>query len=172
LGNRRLTESELDETKKTNFLLGLNEDEGGSVAAFISEQWTLEFDLARRPALAVVAHQAIRLAKGSVGKTSQQIMDDAKAEVEAWQAQGKTADEVAVLIYEDLYKKRASKAETAQWLAQLFDAMTDDPAVFRAKLPQYLSEAVDHATSFGTVAAVAAPIEAAQNSSATNSSAR
>ena len=77
----RLTENEWEETKKAVHLADLKKDEGGAVAVFTSEQWTLEFDLARKPALAVIVHQAIKLAKGAANKTDQEIKDSAEAEI-------------------------------------------------------------------------------------------
>jgi len=69
------------------------------------------------------------------------------------------------LIFDDLYNKRASKAEMAQRLAQLIESLSDDATTFRAKLPTYLSEAIDHATSFGITPPVVPP---AANGSAGN----
>jgi putative ATP-dependent endonuclease of the OLD family len=153
----RLTENEWEETKKAVHLADLKKDEGGAVAVFTSEQWTLEFDLARKPALAAIVHQAIKLAKGAANKTDQEIKDSAEAEITDWRTARKSDEEIAVLIFDDLYKKRASKAETAQRLAQLIDSLGDDAEAFKAKIPEYLSSAIDHATSFGAPSAALAP---------------
>jgi hypothetical protein len=153
----RLTENEWEETKKAVHLADLKKDEGGAVAVFTSEQWTLEFDLARKPALAIIVHQAIKLAKGAANKTDQEIKDSAEAEITDWRTARKSDEEIAVLIFDDLYKKRASKAETAQRLAQLIDSLGDDAEAFKAKIPEYLSSAIDHATSFGAPSAALAP---------------
>jgi putative ATP-dependent endonuclease of the OLD family len=151
----RVTESEWDDAKRAKHLASLKKDEGGAVVAFASEQWTLEFDLARKSALAIIVHQAIKLAKGVAGKTDQEIKDDAEAEVRVWRTLQISDEEIAVLIFDDLYNKRASKAETAQRLAQLIDSLEDDAETFKAKLPGYLSSAIDHATSFGSLPSVA-----------------
>jgi len=149
----RLTETEWEDTKKTTHLENLKKDAGGSVQAFPSEQWTLEFDLACKPGLVLSVHQAILLAKGAAGKTKQEIMDGAKTEIEQWRAQGKTDEAIAGLVFENLYKKRASKAETAEWLARIIDNLEDTHTDFRAKLPPYLAQAIDYATSLGASSA-------------------
>jgi putative ATP-dependent endonuclease of OLD family len=147
LVGERLTEGEWEAAAKTAHLANLRKDEGGSVTAFPSEQWTLEFDLARKPELAIEVHTAICLARGTAGRTRQQIVADALAELNRWRAlPNQTADDIAVRIFEPLYKNRVSKAEVAEQLASLIDGLADDTATFRGKLPGYIVNAIDHAT--------------------------
>ncbi len=65
----------------------------------------------------------------------------------AWQADGtKNDDDIAVLIFEALYKKQVSKAMVAEQLAALIDALPDTPAAFKVKLPAYIVNAIEHVT--------------------------
>ncbi len=132
---------------RSGYMQNLSKHAGGTVRAFPSEQWTLEFDLARQPPLASLVHQAVQLGKGRANRTRVQIIEDARAEVEAWQADdGKTADDIAVLIFTPLHKKQVSKAVVAEQLAALIEEVPDDAAAFRAKLPAYLVTAIDYVT--------------------------
>ena len=146
VGDRR-TEGDYSAEEKQAHLEGLVSDAGGCVRAFPSEQWTLEFDLARQPDLALIVHQAVKLAKGAANKTVAQIKTEAATEVTAWQgAAGKSADDVATEIYTPLKKSTVSKAQVAEQLAKLIEELPDDPVTFRTKLPIYLAHAIDHAT--------------------------
>lgn len=143
----RLTESEWTAEGIAAHIATLRRDEGGSVVAFPSAQWTLEFDLCRNPDLANEVHTAICLAKGAAQRTRQQIVDDANAELNGWRAlPDQSIDSIAVKIFEPLHKKRVSKAEVAEQLAALIDGLPDDAARFRGKLPAYIVSAIDHAT--------------------------
>ncbi len=141
----RQTETEWDDAKKAEYEQGLAKHDGGSVQSFPSEQWTLEYDLARQPDLAVIVHQAVQLAKGPAGQTREQIMGTAREQVEDWQG-AQTPDEVAVRIFEALHKKRVSKAQAAEQFCALLAELPDTAAEFRAKLPAYLVGAIDHVT--------------------------
>jgi putative ATP-dependent endonuclease of OLD family len=146
VGKSRATEGEYSPAEIASHIDKLTVNAGGSVKAFVSEQWTLEFDIARRPACARWMHQAVQLAKGRADMTHEQISAAAIAEVTAWQADAtKTADEIAVSIYAPLYKRQVSKAETAEQLAKILDELPVDPD-FAAKLPPYIVAAIDHVT--------------------------
>jgi putative ATP-dependent endonuclease of the OLD family len=146
VGDRR-TERDYTAEEKQAHLEGLVSDAGGCVRAFPSEQWTLEFDLARQPDLALIVHQAVKLAKGAANKTVAQIKTEAAAEITEWQgAAGRSADAVATEIYTPLKKSTVSKAQVAEQLAKLIEELPDDPVTFRTKLPIYLAHAIDHAT--------------------------
>ena len=156
VGDRR-TESEYTDAEKQAHHESLVADAGGCVRAFPSEQWTQEFHHARQPKLALLVHQAVKLAKGSAGKTVVQIKSEAAAEVTAWQVDAaKSADEVATEIYAPLKKRTVSKAQVAEQLARLIEELPDDPATFRTTVPQYLADAIDHATGVISVNAMAA----------------
>jgi putative ATP-dependent endonuclease of OLD family len=154
----RKTESTLFAVKKQKHIAALTRDDGGCVRSFPSEQWTLEFDLARNPQFAALMYAAIKLAKGDERKTRAQIIASANAKVAVWQADGtRTADDVAVLIFAPLAKKGSlSKAQVAEQLARLIDELQDDAPTFKAKLPAYVIAAIDYAT--GATAAVGAAV--------------
>jgi putative ATP-dependent endonuclease of OLD family len=118
------------------------------VQTFPSEQWTLEFDFARQPALAALIHQAVQIGKGRANRTRAQIVEEANAEVRAWQADdARTADDIAVLIFTPLHKRQVSKAVVAEQLVALVEELPDDAAAFRANLPAYLVAAIDYVTA-------------------------
>jgi hypothetical protein len=92
-------------------------------------------------------HQAIRLAVGEKGKTRDAIIETAKAMVKEWQSdKSKTPDQVAVQIYEPLYKRSVSKAIVAEQLARLIDELGDDPEPFMSRLPSYIRDAIEYVT--------------------------
>ena len=124
----------------------LLEDDGGSVKAFPSEQWTLEFDLARQKGMAPLVHKAISLAK-SVKADRKRIAGGADVEVKGWlDDTSNTADMVAALIYEPLKSKAASKAIAAEQLAELIFESEDTSEQFEAKLPKNIVDALKHVT--------------------------
>lgn len=148
VGEDRPTEGAWEHADLTAHMDALRKHDGGAVMTFPSEQWTLEYDLSRHLAFAGIVHQAVQIAKGRAGRTPQQIAEHAQQEVEAWQAEGdKSADDIAVLIFEPLHKRQVSKTVVAEQLAALIDALPDAPDAFRAKLPGYLACAIDYVTA-------------------------
>mgnify|MGYP005849168917 CR=1 FL=1 len=144
VGNRQ-TETEWDGAAKAEYINSLSKHDGGGVLSFPSEQWTLEYDLARQPDLAIIVHQAVQLAKGPARQTREQIINTARQQVEGWQGT-QTAEEVAVRIFETLHEKRVSKAQVAEQLSVLIAEWPGTAEEFRAKLPAYLVGAIDHVT--------------------------
>ncbi len=148
VGADRPTEGAWEAAELTSHAQALTKHEGGAVRAFPSAQWTLEYDLARQPALAVLIHQAVQAGKGRANMTRAEIIEQARGEVEAWQAdEARTAEDIAVLIFTPLHKKQVSKAVVAEQLADLIEALPDGAAVFRAKLPAYLVAAIEYVTA-------------------------
>jgi putative ATP-dependent endonuclease of OLD family len=148
VGADRKTEAEWTQAEKTAAMEKLKAHDGGSIKSFPSEQWTLEFDLARRPGLAVVVHQAVQLAKGRAGKTKAEITAEAKTEIEALQANPtKSADDVALVIFEPIHKKQVSKTEVAEQLSALIEQLPDNADAFKQKLPPYIVSAIEYVTS-------------------------
>lgn len=146
VGDQR-TECDYSAEEKQAHLASLLSEDGGCVRSFPSEQWTLEFDLARQPGLMLIVHQAVKLARGAANKTVEQIKTEAAAEVTAWQgATDQSPDGVATEIYTPLKKRAVSKAQVAEQLAKLIEDLPDNPATFRTKIPTYLTHAIDHAT--------------------------
>jgi putative ATP-dependent endonuclease of OLD family len=160
LVGERLTEGEWEQGSKDAHIANLSKDAGGCVRVFPSEQWTLEYDIARKRDCAILIHQAICLARGQRGRTRDQIKVDAVAEVLALQADNAKTDEtIAVEIFAPLAKSGLSKAEVAEQLARLIDEIADTPEVFRRKLPSYLVDAIDYATGAPPPAAPVPPAQ-------------
>lgn len=148
LVGKRETEDELKPEAIEKLMKALRRDAGDPVEAFIADSWTLEFDLALRPGLAADVHQAIQLARSSSRKPAllAKIRKRAADEYAGWVAAGKSATEVAVLIYQPLLEKGASKAEVAEQLAAILRARPEDPVAMRGLLPPYLIRAIDYVT--------------------------
>ena len=144
----RPTESEWDSDDLAEYMQALSKHDGGKVRSFPSEQWTLEFDLARQPALAVAVHQAVKIAKAMAGKTRDQIMANAQEEVEAWRTDRQlSTDDVALRIFEPLHKRQVSKTEVAEQLSVVIADLEIEPNEFRARIPAYLARAIEHVTA-------------------------
>ena len=129
----------------------IKRNDGGSVKTFVSPRWTLEYDLAIS-GLGIQIHTAVKLAERvrSVGSLSDEEKESttqaAATEYEQWEKDGLDQAEIAAKIYEPLYERRASKAETAQFLAEYLESNPPSPADIRAALPGYLVEAIDYVT--------------------------
>lgn len=144
VGDRK-TEGEWTAEEKEGRMRSMRAEDGQGVKAFISEQWTLEFDLARMTGLAGLLNRAIRLAryKGD----GAELAAAADRQLEEWQAEvGTDTVALAVKVFEPLHRKQVSKAIVAEQLAALIDGVSDEPEVFRAKLPPYLVAAIEHVT--------------------------
>jgi putative ATP-dependent endonuclease of OLD family len=147
LAGKQKTEGKFTPEELATYMAGLTADDAGCVKSFPSEQWTLEFDLARSPGLASLVYQAIALAKGSKGSTREQIKVAADAEVTGWQEdEAATVDQIATKIFEPLKTTNLSKAQVAEQLARLIEELKEDKEAFRKKLPAYLVSAIDYAT--------------------------
>lgn len=127
--------------------------EGGNTKVCVSDLWTLEFDLAFF-GCAKLMHIAIQLAITASAKNERLSDEDetiAEAEaLESWaalEAKEYAPIDLASIIYKPLYEKDASKAITAQYVAQLL--LTGEygggEELFK-KLPPYLQIALNHLT--------------------------
>ena len=127
--------------------------EGGNTKVFVSDRWTLEYDLARY-GCAELMFMAIQLAKAA--KTRDDSLDDgdelqaviaAEHRWEELSAAGHSEDLLAALIYEPLQRKQASKAVAAQYAAYFLETgQFGAGAALFAKLPLYLRSALTHLT--------------------------
>ncbi|MCX8518808.1 MAG: AAA family ATPase [Methylophilaceae bacterium] len=124
--------------------------EGGSTKVFVSDVWTLEYDLAQSGA-ARLMHDAVFLASkaGAEGFLSDvdkvTALAEAKSAWETLEKDGATVDQRAADIYKPLCKGGLSKAITAQFAAELAlskEYGTGD-TLFHS-LPKYLQEAISH----------------------------
>jgi len=122
---------------------------GGGIEVFVSDYWTLEYDLLRS-GLAEAAFCAIRLeqAEGSKGALSDKAFNVAlAAALKEWDELKKTStnEAIAADAYELLHSKSVSKAVVAQYLAKLVcTGGYGTGNEFFKKLPQYLQLALDH----------------------------
>ena len=66
-----------------------------------------------------------------------------------WKKFGATKEQIAAEIYRPLYKGEASKAETAQFLAEFLERSHFSPDRMRSLLPGYLVQAIDYVTGHG-----------------------
>lgn len=120
--------------------------EGGAVKVCISPIQTLELDLAAS-GFAVEMCQAIMLAKNEGKEDCFVVMEGAATQVQTWLDEGKDEVTVASEIYALFESKSVSKAAAGEQLAVLISEMDIPQKDFRAKLPDYLVEAIDHVTS-------------------------
>lgn len=147
VGDRK-TENEMTLEEIASRLRTLRRDVGDPVDAFIADCWTLEFDLALQPDLAESVYQAVQLAKSSSRRPAwlAKIVANASETYTGWKAEGLSAMEIAVKIYQPLHEKEASKAEVAEQLAAILQQRSDTPAQMRERLPPYLVRAIDYVT--------------------------
>ncbi|WBY03586.1 AAA family ATPase [Ramlibacter tataouinensis] len=130
--------------------------DGQNVKTFVADEWTLEYDLAFSGLAREVYTAAVLAANDDAlnegKKTSDDVVKLALADYEVlW---GNAAGDIAVLsshIYEMFASKRASKSIAAQYLADLLtegnEAGAYDVAWLSARLPRYIKDAVDFATT-------------------------
>jgi putative ATP-dependent endonuclease of OLD family len=122
---------------------------GGSTQVFVSDYWTLEYDLLRS-GCAFVMFIAIRLAEaeGSDGALSEVKLRDAlKAADAEYEALNKSqsVEQIAAAAYEPLYSRKLSKAVVAQYAAWLFErGVGEEGENLYSKLPPYLQNALQH----------------------------
>ena len=134
----------------------LRRDEGGPVRVFIAKHWTLEYDIAMC-GMAVELHQATALAARGDGDETKED-DDAKrkaarvallasrrSEVEAWRTSGQSDAQIACRVFKPLYCGDVSKAQVAEQLAALLDALPPKDVVDR--VPKYLVDAIAYVTT-------------------------
>lgn len=138
--------------------------DGGVVRTFVSPRWTLEHDLALS-GLALEVHTAITIAAASKRKAKNKLasltpqernaaIEAAKKSYEALVGMNSDLAVIAAAVYEPLYKKRASKAETAEILADLLERDSRTASELRSLLPTYLVDAIDFVTGATNVEGV------------------
>ncbi len=129
--------------------------QGGCVQARVSDHWTFEYDLAVS-GLGMELQAAIEMARSISEKDSTPTDDEAKAFLIAakttcdeWGRQGLTSNAIAAGIYEPLWRKQVSKAETAQCMARLIEMSPFSAEELAAKLPRYIVESLAYVTAIG-----------------------
>ena len=76
-----------------------------------------------------------------------QVRTKADEELAAWIADSLSVAQIAAKIYRPLFEKRASKAKTAQYLADELERPTLSPTELVADLPAYLVKAIEYVTA-------------------------
>lgn len=118
--------------------------DGGSVRTFVSNWWTLEYDLARASwPMATLMHQAVQCACASGWPDEQEIAaitERAAKEIEDWRLAGDSLERAALKIYRPLRVDNKSKAVTAQHAAQLLAGTS----ITADDVPPYLVEAFSY----------------------------
>lgn len=138
--------AEMTEEAIFTHLEGLKAEDSGNVRTFVSDHWTLEYDLAAASwKLATLMHQAIRAAGASKTSwpTGERLADldrQAEQEVAKWRDDRVPLEQAALDIYEPLRMERASKAIAAQHAARVLETTPIDDE----DLPPYLVEAFNH----------------------------
>lgn len=146
---------ELLREKRRKQLERLSKD---NVKVFVSSKWTLEYDLALSP-LKENLLKSILAAKKEVNSGSvvtlaeiEELLEDQEEVLDDVVTQEETSNEkIAYEIYKDLLNGNASKAITAQYLAQLLmenrnsisSILSDDPYI------KYLAAAIEFAANGG-----------------------
>lgn len=139
---------------------------GQKVATFVSDEWTLEFDLAYFgldeevwcSATLALNEEAIQDDR----RTMADVLHTAAEEFKALAAKEPNRATRAAHVYARFASEGASKAIAAQYLAELIEtavkAATLSPEDLRKRLPPYLVAAIAHVTEpFPPVGASAAP---------------
>lgn len=125
---------------------GLTKEDDGHVRTFVSEHWTLEYDLAAASwTMATLMHKAVLCARASETKWPapgrlEEIEKAAEQQVSSWQDAGRSLRQVALDVYKPLRLNNASKSIAAQHAARLLATIPVDPA----DIPKYLTRAFDH----------------------------
>ncbi|GAQ65369.1 hypothetical protein [Streptomyces scabiei] len=134
---------EMTEQEIAAHVADLAGDDDGPVKTFVSNWWTLEYDLAVTSwTMARLMHRAVKLA--SVAERSwpdaaktEQVIARADRDIDEWEGQGLTLEQAALKIYRPLKLDRASKSITAQFAAQL---LASTPLT-QSDVPPYLVHA-------------------------------
>jgi len=145
-----------DEDARARWLAGKHRDDGENVRTFVSNHWTLEYDLAHA-GLGHSLHMAIALAKdessrdrqGSPSAADQDSKVVAKAAT-SWEElkeevgnRAEPKEYLACRVYKPLWGS-VSKAVTAQHLASLLLSGAKDESL--ASIPDYIQEAIAYVT--------------------------
>ena len=152
----------------------INKASGQCVQTFVSDEWTLEYDLALGPRdenggyslnLAEDVYIAACLAENDDAINAKKVAVDgvAKAAIEEFAALKSTAvvkdgcaveETIAATIYAKFARESVSKPIAAQYLAERLQSKHKDgkltPEDLRKSLPKYLTKAIDYVTGTPT----------------------
>lgn len=167
----RRTAGQLDAAAVADVIAALQTGDGGAVKTFVSDAWTLEYDLALK-GLAREVHAAVTLAvktrnlrRALTPEEYRSALRKAFREHRTWVRRHDSPETIATEVYVPLLKNRGSKAEAAQYLARLLRRQSLQPTTpLRDRLPTYLVSAIEYAT--GLAEAPPPPTSGAGNASA------
>jgi len=157
-GPHRIFESVLtDDCARKEHIRRFCKDDGENVRTFVSDRWTLEYDLAYS-GLGQLLNRAIHLAKKESADSPPSDSDKdtifegadelwIKWENEA-ESQENPQEYLACKVYEPLAKSSVSKAIVAQHLAVLLES--DGIATMIDSIPKYIREAIEYVTRADT----------------------
>ncbi|WP_189094376.1 ATP-dependent nuclease [Nocardia jinanensis] len=140
---------EMEPDEITHHLDKLTSGDSGNVRTFVSDHWTLEYDLAAASwEMATLMHQAAQAAVLSKSAwpdavTLAESDTSAAKQVTQWRDDGESLEAKAIKIYEPLRMKKASKPITAQHAARLLQTTP----ITEEQLPKYLVQAFSHLRS-------------------------
>ena len=136
---------------------------GQCVETFVSDHWTLEYDLARA-GLGRELYLAIALAKkdDDIASETVKAIGVTRQALKAWKTfadETMPDDERAARIYAPLDKGSASKSVTAQYLARILMRTGQNhirtPAEWKDVLPGYIVDAIEYVTADSPTVGVA-----------------
>ncbi|MFF3578626.1 ATP-dependent nuclease [Streptomyces mirabilis] len=141
--------AEMTAQQIADHVAALKAEDSGHVRTFVSDHWTLEYDLAAASwTMATLMHQAIRAAVASktTWPTAEKLTDldrAAQEEVKKWRESNIPLEQAALDIYEPLRMGRGSKPIAAHHAARLLKTtpVTEDD------LPPYLAAAFTYLCS-------------------------
>ncbi len=148
-------ESDFTDEELKDKIAKILQHDGQNVRTFVSDKWTLEYDLAYYD-LDYCVHQAIILAKNDENilegkKTYNTVVNEARDTYPIADGDEVYENDI-VKIYKPLRKKQASKAITAQYLVDILEDWAKENNIssddIREYIPDYLLEAIDYVTDF------------------------
>lgn len=137
---------EMEPGEIDRYLEKLTARDGGNVRTFVSDHWTLEYDLAAASwEMATLMHQAVQAAVASKSKwpdaATLALSDSAAAKkVAEWRDEGRSLENTAIEIYRPLRVENVSKPIAAQHAARLLETTP----ITAEQLPHYLVDAFTH----------------------------
>lgn len=142
------------EKGKQEYITAKQRNDGGTVKTFVSNHWTLEFDLARQ-GLAKEVFVAARLAIKDTQIHSSDTPEQEREKV-VKESEGEFIDlftpgeeeKIAVLVYKE-FIDGASKAIAAQYLGELLEERFGESSdeEIRNLLPDYITSAIEYVTN-------------------------
>ncbi|MBP1672776.1 MAG: hypothetical protein H6Q25_591 [Bacteroidetes bacterium] len=127
---------------------------GGDVQVFITNTWTLEYEIARS-CLRNLIHKSVLLAlatndlqEDATKEVCKGITEKCEEDLERWKTEGISDIEIAVEIYAPLERKQASKAVVAQIFSRILNSSkVDVEDILKDPHLKYLVDAIKYVTN-------------------------